>query len=222
MKQLVSNQNKAWWWRFSYHCAAGEIIGIGLAGAIAYLTNLYWPTPSSLPEKCIVLALMLVAGFIEGSALGYFQWRVLKDKWPQLPLVAWVRATVLIAVLGWFLGMLPSLFFFDADPGQAAAPPAWLDTWWATILLSSLMGAVLGLVFGFAQYLVLKHYVPKAQFWIWANSLGWSVGMVWIFVFATIPTAETSLAFNISMGVIGGCLAGLSIGGVIGYQTLKN
>lgn len=45
--------------------------------------------------------------------------------------------------------------------------------------------------------------------------------MLLIFSFATIPDEDTTLAFNVVMGICGGVLAGLSVGVVTGLFLLR-
>ncbi|MCU0354802.1 MAG: hypothetical protein MUD08_13855 [Cytophagales bacterium] len=210
------------WRKWTISCAAGELLGIGCAGAIAFLVNRALGEPVMLAEKLIVLGCMLGAGAIEGTLLGWFQWRVLKEK--ILPLTArdWIGMTVLIAVLGWGLGMLPSLFFIpdNPKPTETAAPSAFENPW-VFAGLSIGAGLVLGAMFGLFQWFALRKYVPKSASWITANALGWGAGLGWIYLFASLPNEQTPLWVNVLLGIAGGVLAGLSVGAVTGWFLLK-
>jgi hypothetical protein len=221
---MISKQiNYSLWKKWTLYCAAGELLGIGAAGAIAFGVNTAFGEPQSMGSKLLVLASMLIAGALEGTLLGLLQWQALKDKFSTIPRREWWFYTVLVAVLGWFLGMLPSLFFIPAaDPNQAPSNSG-LDFNNPFIFfgLSLGSGLVLGAIFGFFQWLVLRKYADKAHQWILANALGWGLGLSWIYLFASLPTEYTSVAFNILMGIIGGLLAGLSVGAVTGIYLLK-
>ncbi len=157
---------------------------------------------------------------MEGYLLGTFQWHVLKDKFAALPKREWVFYTVLVSVLGWFLGMLPSLFFISNND---VTPTSSIDFEDPIVfaVLSIGSGLVLGSVFGLAQWFSLRQYAEAAYKWIIANALGWGLGLGWIYLFASLPTEQTSLTFNIMMGVIGGLLAGLSVGSVTGIFLVR-
>lgn len=212
------------WRRWTLYCAAGELLGIGSAGAIAFAVNHLVGEPTTLPAKLLVLGAMLLAGAIEGFLLASFQWRVLHQQLPGVPLAGWRAYTMAIAVLGWLLGMMPSLFLFDepAAEGQAAAaPPAILDNTWFVMGASAVMGLVVGALFGGFQWMVLRRHVHRAGRWIWVNALGWGLGLPFIYLGASIPTADSSIAVNIAMGVLGGLLAGLSVGAVTGRALVE-
>lgn len=202
------------WKKWTIHCAIGELLGIACAGGIAFIVNAAVGEPQSIGTKLIVLGAMMFAGFIEGTVLSFFQWKVLVTKFSKVPKKEWLFYTVLVGVLGWFLGMLPSLFFM---PDNAAQPES-LDYSNPMVfsLLSIGMGMVLGAIFGLFQWFSLRKYAKKAYKWILANALGWGLGLGWIYLFASIPNEQSSLFFNILMGILGGILAGLSVGAITG------
>jgi hypothetical protein len=216
---LVSN---SFWRRWTVSCAAGELLGIGCAGALAFAVNHAVGEPVTLTEKLIVLGCMLLAGAIEGTVLGWLQWRVLKEKIQLLAAKDWIGMTVLIAVLGWFLGMLPSLFFIPSDPNptETVAPSAFENPW-VFAGLSISVGLVLGALFGLFQWFALRKYVSKSTSWITANALGWGAGLGWIYLFASLPDEHSPVWANVLLGVAGGVLAGLSVGAVTGFFLLK-
>lgn len=197
-------------------------MGIAGAGAIAFAVNDYIGESVTLTSKIIILLAMMLAGFIEGSILSYFQWKVLVTKFSKIPYREWFLYTVLVAVLGWFFGMLPSLFFMPqtATSGEVEATIDYHNPY-IFLILSLSVGLVLGGIFGLFQWLLLRKYVKKAHQWIIANALGWGLGLLWIYIFASIPTEDSSLVFIILMGTIGGILTGLSVGVVTGYCLVK-
>jgi len=203
--------------RWTFNCAFGELAGIGAAGAIAYLVNTSLGEPETLGLKLFVLFAMMLAGAIEGSLLGFFQWRVLKDKFTKVPKWEWIGYTIAIAVLGWFLGMLPSLFFIPSEPvspDQSAGIN--LEQPVLYIGLSVAAGLVLGALFGLFQWFSLRKYAQKAWKWILANALGWGLGLAWIYIVAALPPEGNPIYVNVGLGITGGVLAGLSVGAVTG------
>src|SRR3954463_11872882 len=103
------------------NCAFGELLGIGAAGCIAVAVNYYIGEPHSLTQKLFVLFTMLVAGTVEGTSVAVFQWIVLRHLFPGMKLSAWWKWTVSIALIGWSVGMLPSLFFTRSSPTAPVA-----------------------------------------------------------------------------------------------------
>ncbi len=207
---------------WTLYCATGELLGIGCAGAMAFVVNSVIGEPKTLLLKLSVLLLMLFAGFIEGLLLGIFQWNAIRYKFPKIPRNHWVLYTVLIAVLGWFLGMLPSLFFLPTEPSpNGNSQTIDFNNPIVFALLSIGTGMVLGTLFGLFQWFVLRRYAQKAYQWIIANALGWGLGLGWIYLFASLPDENTTLIINITLGVFGGLLAGLSVGAVTGLYLVK-
>ena len=178
--------------------------------------------PTCISSKLIVLVSMMIAGSIEGLVLSWFQWKVLVTKFKTIPRKEWMFYTVLVAVLGWFLGMLPSLFLVPTQSNISESNEA-LDYSNPLVFafLSIVFGLILGAIFGLFQWFSLKKHAQKAYKWIIANALGWGMGIGWIYFFASIPTQESSMAFNILMGTLGGILAGLSVGAVTGIFLTK-
>lgn len=218
---MKSTGNKILWLRWVLNCAFGELAGIGMAGAIAYFVNTAVGEPQTFYQKMGVLFAMLVAGAIEGSLLGYFQWRILREKFTRLPRKEWMLYTITVAVLGWLLGMLPSLFIFtgnNTSPELTSGPD--FSNPWIFALMSISAGLILGGMFGLFQWFSLKKYSRYSYPWIIANAIGWAFGLGWIYLFASLPSATTTVVFNIFMGVTGGLLAGVSVGAVTGYVLI--
>ncbi|MDF1698590.1 MAG: hypothetical protein P1U56_22250 [Saprospiraceae bacterium] len=213
---------KTLWQKWTVHCALGELLGIGAAGALAFLVNSWLGDPHSLAEKLIVMVAMVAAGCIEGFILGFFQWRVMVQKFTLIPRKEWMFYTILVAALGWFLGMLPSLFF---DPSVAESESSHSSLNFNNPLifafLSLSVGLLLGALFGLFQWISLKKYSLNAYYWIIANALGWGLGLGWIYLFASFPSTESSISFTVTMGITGGILCGLSVGAITSLFLLR-
>lgn len=213
---------KKLWFKWTFNCAIGELLGIACAGAIAFLVNMLIGEPHTFGSKLVVLLAMMFAGLIEGTILGLFQWKVLVTKFQNLPQREWIFYTVLVAVLGWFLGMLPSLIFIPPEsPNLEVDPFLDFSDPFVFTFLSVSAGLLLGAIFGLFQWFSLRKYTPKAYKWIVANALGWGMGLGWIYLFASFPTDQSTLIFNILMGLVGGVLAGFSVGAITGLFLLK-
>ncbi len=209
------------WKRWTIYCSAGELLGIGGAAMLAWLFNSWWGEPTTFSGRLVNWVVMLGAGLVEGSILGWMQWRVLKTLFPKIPDGRWIRYTIYVAMLGWGLGMLPSLFITSSE---AAAESSFVPPGPTTLLFYVLvlgMGLFLGAIFGWFQWLALRRYVKSAYDWIYGNMIGWAFGMLWIFLFASWPT-ETSPWWMIALsGLLGGLSAGLSVGGITGLFLLR-
>jgi uncharacterized integral membrane protein len=219
-KNLLSKTNFRLWRSWTIFCSLGEIFGIAIAAITARLIWLFIGEPSDLAEKVFVLISMIIAGSLEGLTVGYFQWHVLRGVFPTMKARFWIKPTVLVAALGWFLGMLPSTFFTANQETAAAQAQPDLPLVW-TIIFAALMGLIVGAIFGAAQWFVLRRFVKNAGLWIIGNAVGWSVALIWIFIAASLPDEETSLANVLILGGIGGLLSGLSVGAVTGYFLLR-
>ena len=115
------------------------------------------------------------------------------------------------------LGMLPSLFLTGngaTDPGMEPSPLVYYS-------MAALMGLLLGALFGYFQWLPLKGLRKEAMLWIPANSLGWAVGMVFIFLGASWPNANTGWPLILLAGALGGIAGGLSVGVITGFFLLR-
>jgi hypothetical protein len=199
------------------NCALGELLGMGAAGCIAVAVNYYLGEPQSWIQKIFVLFTMLVAGSIEGTSIAVFQWRVLRHLFPGMKLIAWWKWTVAIALLGWGLGMLPSLFFTQSSSTtETTEPSMWLI---ATMAVGG--GAIAGTLFGLFQSFELRKHYSKGKWWIIANTLAWSVAMLIIFIGASWPSATTPVSLIILSAIISGCLAGMSLGVITGIFLFK-
>jgi len=212
----------ALWRKWTIHCALGELLGIGCAGGIAFFVSSITQDTLDLKIKILVLLAMMFAGFLEGAILGFFQWKVLVKKFETIPRREWMYYTILVGILGWFLGMLPSLFFMPSDTIEIEKSSAMsFDDSIIFLALSCGTGLVLGSIFGLFQWLSLRKYSEKAYKWIIANALGWGLGLGWIYIFASIPAENSSLQLVIFVGICGGILAGISVGAVTGFILIK-
>lgn len=206
--------------RWVQACGLAEFLGIGVAAIVA-AGILYWiGEPETVFEKTGVLAAMIAAGSAEGWLVGSFQAAVLKEKIPSLSRAAWVRATVLVAAAGWFLGMLPSTLASSPTATGPQNPPE-MPSLWVVAVFAVVMGLAVGAIFGWAQQRVLRHYVSGSVRWIAANSLAWGAGLWWVYLGASWPDGTEPVWQIVLSGVFSGLLMGLSVGVVTGLFLLK-
>ena len=203
--------------RWTLACGLAEFGGIGLAGLIAGLVLYTIGEPIQWADKITVLAAMMLAGAAEGWLVGAFQASVLREKIPNLSRPAWIRATIAVAVAGWFLGMLPSTLMAGQPPGESAAEPPL----WAVALGAVAMGLAFGAIFGLAQQRVLRRYISNSRPWIIANSLAWGGGMWWVYLGASWEKGGEPLWMLVLSGVVSGLLMGITVGLITGWFLLK-
>ena len=199
------------WFQWILANAVGEMLGLGGTFVIGGLLLLnVQSTMTVVPTT----ALAVLAGtFIEGITVGTAQWLVLRRPINSMRWRAWVLATAIGAFVAWTLGMIPSTFMVAGDSG-GAAPAQFNDLMIYT--LAAVMGFVLGSILGVPQWLVLRHYLPKAGWWVLANALAWMVGMVIVFAGTNfIPSEGISLniAFVLLLFLF---IAGAAVGAIHG------
>lgn len=206
------------WWSWTVSCGAGEMIGISIAAGLAALMSQIIGDPQSLSQRMTVLCVMIFAGVLEGAAIGYFQWRVLRSVFRTLSASAWLTPTIAVAAIGWLVGMLQPIFFArNEEESVPSAEPSVLFV----LSMAAAFGIAAGGVFGFAQWFPLRRHADQAWIWIPANAFGWGVAMVIIFVGATMPDESWSIWQIVPVGMITGVVAGLAIGGVTGIGLLR-
>ena len=82
------------------------------------------------------------------------------------------------------------------------------------------MGLALGAILGVPQWLVLRHYVLKAGWWVLANALAWMLGMVVVFIGTSfIPAGAIALQVALLLLL---CIvaAGATVGAVHGLVLI--
>ncbi len=187
-----------------------ELIGIGAAAATAVALGAALGEPSTTAARLVVLVAMALAGAIEGSALGWLQWRVLRRRLPRLRAGEWVGVTVAVAVLGWLAGMSAALF---GGGGGAGGPEPGVAS---VLLMAAATGGVAGAIFGTAQWLVLRHHAPAAGRWVAIHVPGWAAAMAAIFLGASLPAASWPAWAIGASGAAGGLAGGALLGAITG------
>lgn len=204
-----------WVWR----CGLAEVLGFGVAGLIAGLTIMAIGEPSNDLQRAIVLLGAMLGGLGEGLAVGLLQASVLDRAIVGFSKKRWIAATVTVAVLGWFLGMLPSTLVSVAEQDGADIVEPSLG---ALLLYATIFGGAAGLLFGGAQALTLKSvgWVVRLR-WTGINGLAWAAAMPVMFFAAAMPPDESALVVFIASGVIGGAGAGGTVGLITGLEVRK-
>ena len=203
------------WRAWTVACATGETLGIGAAAAAAVTALAVVDEPDSTAEVALTALVMTAGGIIEGLAISIFQWRVLRAALPALRFRPWAVATTGVAAGLWLLsgvtaGMASAGAGEEEDPSRVAQ-----------VALGLLLGLFAGAVFGAAQRVVLASELAGTGQWVLANALGWAGAMGIIFAAASIPSADTPVMVNVTLGLAAGALAGLTVGAVTGVFLVR-
>lgn len=183
-------------------CALGEAAGLVCAGALNAV--LAPRLLSAGAEPWVLEGLMVMAGAIEGTALGAAQWLALRRAHPRLRARSHVGATALGMGVGWWIGGLASRL----EPAGAPGPGL-------VVLIGAIMGVVVGLVLGLAQAMVLRRHGISPAVWIGLSAVAWTLGMVLSYVGAAlVPAGEWDLR---ALAV--GLATGAAVGAVVGAIT---
>jgi hypothetical protein len=157
-------------------------------------------------DALLVTALVL-AGLLEGAAIGTAQAYVLRRVLPALPPLRWVLATALGAALAWLAGMGGVALV------QAAGPVAW----WVVA-----PGMVVGLLaMGTLQWWVLRRHVPHSGRWVPVTSGAWLLGvMIPVAALSLTPNAWPPAAFAV-VGVVAAVAMGATVGLLTGGTLVR-
>ncbi len=147
-------------------------------------------------------AMLVLAGAGEGLVLGLAQGVVLHRFLPHLAQRDWAVATAAAAALAWSIGQAPSTM-----SGLTTYHPALL------VVGGVLLGSIFLFSIGGAQWLVLRHFVPHAGWWIGGNAVAWLLGVLVSVVGISMIPAGASFPLMILIGILSGVLMGLVVGG---------
>lgn len=200
-------------WRLYRHwvlaTTLGELVGF-LAPAIAgvVMTRVVHGLEGFV-APILTLVVVVAAGSLEGAALGFAQWLVLRRALPVIGWRQWTGATALAGVLAWVLGMTPNTLVDALGLGTGALVAAWM-----------LVAPGLLLAIGTAQWLVLRRHVARAVLWIPANVLGWILGLAATFLGVALITETMPFIVAVAIGVASGVVMGLVVGLITGAALL--
>lgn len=157
----------------------------------------------------VAVPALLAAGLVEGTFLGAGQAIVLRRAVPDVSPRWWVLATATGAMLAYALGMLPSSLGGDWSPPVAVAG-------------GIVLGVLLLMTIGGAQWLVLRRHVRHAYRWILITGIAWLFGLAVFLGFSTPLWQEgQSRLTAIGVGVVGGLLMAAVTAGITGAGLTK-
>jgi hypothetical protein len=216
---MERNKARRFWLHWVGANALAEMIGLGVAGMVGI--GVFVNQPITPAQALLTAAPAVLAGAVEGLVVGWAQWSVLRDPLPGVRARSWIGATVLGAFIAWCLGMLPSSIMSLTSQPTAAQSGTSPFEGPLVYPLAMGMGAILGIVLGLPQWVVLRRWTPRGWRWIAANSAAWALGMPIIFLVAgglppSLPVAAIVLLMLATLA-----LAGAVVGAVHGAVLVR-
>jgi hypothetical protein len=192
------------WLHWVMAMTLGELAGFAAPAAVGALAfGLELPALAALP-------LFVLAGTVEGAALGFAQSVVLCRELPGLSRWAWVIATASAAAVAWLLGMLPNTVGELTGDNAAVSIALWVAA--APVLLNTL---------GVAQWRVLRGHVEGAGWWVPASAAAWLAGVSVVFVAMALISEDTPVWLVALIGSLSGCLMGAVAAAVSGVALVR-
>lgn len=204
MKRSKLKQWSSWglWQRWILVTSIAEILGLTIVGIVSM----------TLSRVSHIQGSFTLIGTLEGIILGFSQWLVLRHYIHHSN--RWIIATVIGGLFAWFTGLTISALMALVYAG-VAEPTKTLDFFRGLFLL----GAGLGTVLGFCQWLVIKNQIRRAIWWIFANAIAWAFGLIIAYFGAGLMEASFSLRTALST-VATGTAMGAVIGGITGIALI--
>lgn len=198
--RLKENNSLKLWERWVLASTIAQILGWIVIGYFSQATNEF------VNEN--TYKVLLLVGTVEGFLLGFAQWLVLRSYIRRASF--WIFLTIVAALLSWFLGLTVSVvigLFYAANLNR---------TMTTLVKEIALLGAAIGTVIGYAQWLILKIANKKAIWWVSANALAWSLGLVVAFIGAGINKSSGFKIHPTLVTVATGAVMGIVISSITG------
>ena len=151
---------------------------------------------------------LLLTGAAGGVVFALAQVCILRRWLSAFPVLGWVMATAVAAVIEWTVMMLAVVYGDRVAvlPGITQAP----------IVVAGMLAATFAL--GVCQWLVLRRWSDEAVLWVWANAVAWVMGTTAFVAVAhsihgTIPpTSTTAVVLTVVAAVVRGVVIALITG----------
>jgi hypothetical protein len=210
----VNNEIYSAWRRA---CLMGAVFAVTISAIVATVVRMKLAEHRSGIYTVIAVETVALAAILEGAVIGYFQWRVLRRVFPTMSSSAWVGATMIAAASGCVLSWLPTSFALTSALatriGDVTMSP------WATARVVLVTGALVGLIWGIAQFAVLRLHVHHAGAWILSGVITWTLAFAALYFAAIWPDRTVDYTFHIllatSAGAVLGALLGVLHGGAL-------
>jgi uncharacterized membrane protein len=216
----MNDNDFAFWRRWVAANSIGETIGLGTTFLVGFGIIAKFGESSGWISVLLFAGVAVLLGMFEGFVVGAAQGSVIAQRLADFKIRSWVMATMIGALLAWTLGMLPSTLTNLAASAASSAPPMEMPDW-IVYLLAMPLGAVAGLILASAQWVVLRHWVTRASWWLPANALAWLVGMPIIFVGTSVIQPDMSAFQAAALMLIAIAVTGAVIGAIHGWCLIK-
>ena len=197
--------------------AVGETLGLGL-GALIGLPGQVW-LAARMPALPAAVVAAIGFALIEGSIVGYAQWRVLARLAPRVSTGAWLAATIAGGLTAWLCVSIPFALIPDsAGSGQPAGEPPLV----VQLLVMAVAGLAAGPILGLWQAVVLRARLSiRPWAWVWANSRARAVGLPIVqLVAGGLPAGTPSwTVVVVAVGTL--AIAGCVVGRIHGPTLLR-
>ena len=219
--ELVHAGNHRGWVRpaWLWSCALGSAAAMSISALAAVVVRTYLAQYRSGTHQVVGAELMALAAGLEGAVIGYFQWRVLRRLFPTMTSGPWVATTMIAAGSGCLLSWLPTSFALTSvlasRIGDVTMGPLVIAR------ISLVTGALIGLVWGVAQYAVLRLHAHRAGSWIVASTMSWTVSFAWLYLAAFWPDRTVSPVIHVALGALAGLVFGLVSGLLQGHVLAR-
>jgi hypothetical protein len=204
-KTLFTAEHPGLWVRWTVAMTLGEFAGFAIPAVAGALAVTVFPNEAGLSGRLALAGVMVAAGTLEGSVLGWAQAQVLRRCLPGLPVHQWTLSTAAGAALAWAIGMLPSTY---GDP--ATLPPLVL------VVGVALLVPVLLCSLGGAQWLVLRRHLSAAGHWVWISAVAWLGGLAVVFAGMSVTQAGDPVWKLIAIAAGSGLLMGATAAALSG------
>jgi hypothetical protein len=183
---------------------AGETIGFLVPALVGAFT--------AGASAAVTLPSLVLAGAVEGAVLGAAQAHVLHRVHPSLSARRWISATSGAAMLAWLIGMTPAVV-----GGSVGDWPALVVAAGGVVL-----GCLLLLSIGTAQWIVLRDHVERAGQWIVVTAAAWLAGLAAFMLIASPLWHEGQpVAVMVMIGVIAGLVMAATAAAVTGLGLVR-
>ncbi|PAX58329.1 hypothetical protein [Brunnivagina elsteri] len=203
MNRRKLNQRNSFglWERWVLQSAIAQIIGLTIVGIASAVVN----------RMGYIQGIFTFIGILEGTVLGFTQWLVLRRYIRHS--TQWIFATIIGGLLAWFTGLTISVLMAFTFAGASGN---YVNITFIKGLI--LLGMGIGGVLGFCQWLAIRTQIRYGVWWIFANAIAWSLGLLVAYFGAGaieeklgIQTALTTVATGGVMGVVIGSITGIAL-----------
>jgi hypothetical protein len=190
------------WERWVLQSAIAQIIGLAIVGVASVVVG----------RMGYIRGTFTLVGLLEGTVLGFTQWLILR-RYIQHS-TRWIFATIIGGLFAWFTGLTISVVMAFAFAGVTGS---YVTTAFIQGLI--LLGMGIGGMLGFCQWLVIRKQIRYGIWWIFANAIAWSLGLL-IAYFGVGAIAEKSSIQTALTTVATGAIMGVAIGSITGIALI--